>query len=87
MDTLGAGGKQRGSVEDRVGEVLEDLVVLAAVIGELYKSSAANANIGLKTCVVAHRDELTAQNEAKFRLVNPGISTSIFDAGVKSYGK
>ena len=33
MDTLGAGGKQRGSVEDRVGEVLEDLVVLAAVIG------------------------------------------------------
>ena len=46
-------------------------IMLAAVIGELYKSSAANANIGIKTCVVAHRDELTAQNEAKFRLVNP----------------
>ncbi len=60
-------------------------IMLAAVIGEIYKSSAAKANISLKTCVVAHRDELTAQNEAKFRLVNPHLSTSIFDAGVKSW--
>ena len=54
-------------------------IMLAAVIGELCKAATT------KTCVVAHRDELTAQNEAKFRLVNPGLSTSIFDAGVKSW--
>ena len=54
-------------------------IMLAAVIGELCKAATT------KTCVVAHRDELTAQNEAKFRLVNPGLSTSIFDASVKSW--
>ena len=38
-----------------------------------------------KACVLAHRDELTAQNEGKFKQVNPHLSTSIFDASQKSW--
>ena len=56
-------------------------IMLSATIGELSKASTST----IKACVVAHRDELTAQNQAKFCLVNPGFSTSIFDAGVKSW--
>ena len=54
-------------------------IMLSATIGELFKASP------IKTCVVAHRDELTAQNQAKFCRVNPHIPTSIFDASVKSW--
>jgi DNA repair protein RadD len=53
-------------------------IMLSAVIGEMHKQ-----NPRLRACVLAHRDELTAQNEEKFRWVNPSISTSIVD----SYGK
>jgi superfamily II DNA or RNA helicase len=53
-------------------------IMLSKVIGNFY---AQNPN--LKACVLAHRDELTAQNEEKFRRVNPSISTGIVD----SYGK
>jgi superfamily II DNA or RNA helicase len=53
-------------------------IMLSAVIGEMHKQ-----NPNLKACVLAHRDELTAQNEEKFKWVNPAISTSIVD----SYGK
>jgi DNA repair protein RadD len=38
-----------------------------------------------KACVLAHRDELTVQNQSKFSRVNPGISTSVFDARQKSW--
>ena len=38
-----------------------------------------------KACVLAHRDELTAQNRSKFSRVNPGISTSVFDSRRKSW--
>ena len=38
-----------------------------------------------KACVLAHRDELTAQNQSKFSRVNPGIRTSVFDAHQKSW--
>jgi len=51
-------------------------------------SAAVNEHIGRgsgKAAVLAHRDELTAQNLAKFRRVNPGISTSVVDAGQKSW--
>jgi superfamily II DNA or RNA helicase len=57
-------------------------IMLAAIIGELCSKSN---DLVAKTCVVAHRDVLTVQNEAKFRLVNPKLSTSIFDARVKSW--
>jgi superfamily II DNA or RNA helicase len=54
-------------------------VMLSAVIGEISKAAP------IKACVVAHRDELTAQNEARFRQVNPHLSTSIFNASIKSW--
>jgi superfamily II DNA or RNA helicase len=53
-------------------------IMLSAIISEMHKQ-----NPNLKACVLAHRDELTAQNEEKFRWVNPAIYTSIVD----SYGK
>jgi superfamily II DNA or RNA helicase len=53
--------------------------MLSSVIGALHKIFPT------KTCVVAHRDELTVQNVAKFRRVNPHLSTSIFDASEKSW--
>ena len=55
-------------------------IMLSATIGEM-----AQASPPLKACVLAHRDELTAQNAAKFTLVNAHLTTSIFDASVKSW--
>jgi len=55
-------------------------VMLSAAVGEHFGNGCA------KAAVLAHRDELTAQNLAKFRRVNPGISTSVLDATQKSWG-
>ncbi|OZA06920.1 MAG: hypothetical protein B7Y02_14670 [Rhodobacterales bacterium 17-64-5] len=54
-------------------------IMLSAVTGEMIGD-------GAKACVLAHRDELTAQNRAKFQRVVPGISTSVIDATEKSWG-
>ncbi|MBT4018566.1 MAG: DEAD/DEAH box helicase [Alphaproteobacteria bacterium] len=54
-------------------------IALAGVAGQLLAGNDA------KACVLAHRDELTAQNELKFSKVNPNISTSKFDAVTKSW--
>lgn len=40
---------------------------------------------GAKACVLAHRDELTSQNRAKFARVNPDTETSVVDATTKSW--
>ena len=53
-------------------------VMLSAVTGELICD-------GAKACVLAHRDELTAQNRAKFQRVVPGVATSVIDATEKSW--
>jgi DNA repair protein RadD len=55
-------------------------IMLSAVTGESLGDSAA------KACVLAHRDELTAQNREKFARVNPAITTSVIDATEKSWG-
>lgn len=55
-------------------------IMLSKVIGNFYEQ-----NPNLRACVLAHRDELTAQNEEKFRWVNPNISTSIVDSYSKSW--
>ena len=69
-------------------------IMLSAVIGELFKSASAGGTCAggaralahpFKSCVVAHRDELTAQNQAKFCRVNPSMPTSVFDASLKSW--
>jgi DNA repair protein RadD len=54
-------------------------IMLSGVAGEVLKDHDA------KACVLAHRDELTAQNRAKFARVNPGIPTSVVDAKEKSW--
>ena len=38
-----------------------------------------------KVLVVAHRDELTEQNQTKFLRINPKIRTSVFDATTRSW--
>jgi superfamily II DNA or RNA helicase len=59
-------------------------IMLSAAIGALCKASTAKTagfkTHWFKTCVLAHRDELTVQNETKFCRVNPHLSTGIFDA-------
>ncbi|WP_158379998.1 hypothetical protein [Candidatus Williamhamiltonella defendens] len=35
--------------------------------------------------MLAHRNELNTQNNAKCRRVNPSVSTSVFDAHAKSW--
>ena len=54
-------------------------IMLSAVTGEMISG-------GAKACVLAHRDELTAQNRAKFQRVVPEVSTSVIDATEKSWG-
>ncbi len=54
-------------------------IMLSGVVGELLKNGAD------KACVLAHRDELTEQNNDKFLRVNPSISTSVYDAKTKSW--
>lgn len=53
-------------------------IILSAVIGKLIQQYTRS-----KVCVLAHRDELTYQNESKFKLVNPTISTSILNSHTK----
>jgi DNA repair protein RadD len=72
---LGEHGNTLGVAPTGAGKT----IMLSAVAGEMIKDSAA------KACVLAHRDELTDQNSAKFKRVNPGVSTSIVDAAEKSW--
>ena len=53
-------------------------LMLSAVAGEFLKGNS-------KALILAHRDELTSQNEKKFLRINPEISTSVFDAKRKSF--
>ena len=54
-------------------------VMLSGLVGHMLADNDA------KAAVVAHRDELTAQNVLKFNKVNPALSTSIVDANTKSW--
>ncbi len=54
-------------------------IMLSAVAGGVLAEPDA------KACILAHRDELTAQNREKFGRVNPGLTTSVFDAKEKSW--
>lgn len=54
-------------------------LMLSAVVGRVLGSN------GSKACVLAHRDEITAQNIEKFLKVNPCMTVSIVDSRVKSW--
>jgi len=56
--------------------------------GKTIMLSAVTGNMtgdGAKACVLAHRDELTSQNRAKFARVNPDMETSVVNATTKSW--
>ena len=53
-------------------------LMLSAVVGSILKADS-------KALILAHRDELTSQNQDKFLKINPGIRTSVFDAKTKSF--
>ncbi|MFO1158463.1 MAG: DEAD/DEAH box helicase [Reyranellaceae bacterium] len=75
LHALGEHGNTLGIAPTGAGKT----VALSAVAGQLVGGTAA------KAAVLAHRDELTAQNRDKFRRVNPGIGTSVVDASSKSW--
>lgn len=54
-------------------------IIFSAVVGQMLADGQG------KACVLAHRDELTRQNVAKFCRVNPGLSTSVVNADTKSW--
>ena len=54
-------------------------IALSAVVARSIEGS------GAKACILAHRDELTAQNRSKFDRVAPEITTSVVDAGSKDW--
>ena len=54
-------------------------ILFSEIIGRQVRATFA------KTLVLAHRDELTDQNQEKFQWVNPSINTSIYDAKTKSW--
>lgn len=54
-------------------------IMLSAATGDILRET------GGKAAILAHRDELTAQNVTKFARVNPSLSTSIYDANSKSW--
>ena len=54
-------------------------IMLSAAVRDRLAGTSA------KAAVLAHRDELTAQNHSKFTRVAPGVSTSVVDAGEKSW--
>ena len=62
------------------------LAVAATGSGKTIMLSSLCGDVGGKTLVLQHRDELVAQNKQKFSLLNPSWSTSIFDAKQKDFG-
>ncbi|MDH5528173.1 MAG: DEAD/DEAH box helicase [Nitrospirota bacterium] len=54
-------------------------IMLSAVVGRTLTEP------DMRACILAHRDELTAQNREKFGRVNPHIPTSVFNAREKSW--
>ena len=55
-------------------------ILFSHLLGQLIGGDAEK-----KALVLAHRDELTAQNAEKFQLINPDISTSVVNAVVKDW--
>ena len=54
-------------------------IMLSAVVGRILNGD------GTRAAVLAHRDEITAQNIDKFLKINPGMPVSVVDAADKSW--
>ena len=55
-------------------------ILFSHILGHLMRKEPEK-----KALVVAHRDELTAQNSSKFQLINPDISVSVVNAQTKDW--
>lgn len=55
-------------------------ILFSHLLGKLLARNEAT-----KALVVAHRDEITEQNQEKFKKINPDISASLFYAAVKDW--
>jgi superfamily II DNA or RNA helicase len=75
LAALGTHGNTLGVAPTGAGKT----IMLSAVVQGSIAGTAA------KAAVLAHRDELTAQNRTKFGRVAPAIETSVVDAGQKSW--
>ena len=74
------------SALEKVGDALSvaptgagKTVMFSEIVSRLIRGS------DMKVLVLAHRDELTAQNLAQFKRMNPSIETSTYDAKTKSW--
>ena len=61
------------------------LAVAPTGAGKTIMLAALGGRLGGRQCVLQHRQELTGQNLAKFKKVNPKASVSLFNADVKSW--
>lgn len=61
------------------------LVVAPTGAGKTIIMAAIAAKNGGKVCVLQHREELVRQNCAKFSLVNPDMTTSLYTASEKDF--
>lgn len=61
------------------------LAVAATGAGKTIVMSALAGKVGGKTLILQHRDELVSQNMAKFTMINPSWTTSVFDAQSKDF--
>jgi superfamily II DNA or RNA helicase len=75
LAALGTHGNTLGVAPTGAGKT----IMLSAVVQGSIAGTAA------KVAVLAHRDELTAQNRTKFGRVAPTIETSVVDAGQKCW--
>jgi superfamily II DNA or RNA helicase len=75
LEALNSFGNALGVAPTGAGKT----ILFSEIVGRLVKSK------NTKTIVIAHRDELTTQNQEKFLRVNPSIKTSVYNAKVKSW--
>src|SRR5690606_22900554 len=72
-------GNTLGVAPTGAGKTIMLSGVVGRMVGETPKST------GAKACVLAHRDELTAQDPSRSGRVEPRITTSVVDAKEKSW--
>ena len=78
IDALSENGNTPGIAPTGAGKT----ILFSHILGHLMRKEPEK-----KALVVAHRDELTAQNSSKFQLINPDISVSVVNAQTKDWSE
>lgn len=76
INSLGSFGNTLGVAPTGAGKT----ILFSHIVGSLIKDEGLK-----KVLVIAHRDELTAQNREKFLRINPKIATTVVDSKTKSW--